>query len=174
MANTVPKRQNAVNSRPSSSGRTPAGDAFSRFAIQVIRLSARLTAAGDALAKPAGQTSARWLVMAAVEDEPATVARIARLLGLTRQSVQRVADVLEREGLTSFADNPEHRRARLLELTREGRTALGMIQAAQRDWANELGAEIGAEGLRRASGVLDRALDALTQRSPGTGADNGR
>jgi DNA-binding MarR family transcriptional regulator len=173
MAQTVPKRQNAVNRRRRSSRRTPAGDAFSWFAIQVIRLSARLTAAGDALARPAGQTSARWLVMAAVEHEPATVARIARVLGLTRQSVQRVADLLELEGLAWFIDNPEHRRARLLQLTPRGRAALATIQAAQREWANELGAEIGADGLTQASSVLDRVLDALTRRSPGPGADNG-
>ncbi len=52
-----------------------------------------LTAAGDVLARPAGQTSARWQVLAAVEDAPATVADVARALGLARQSVQREADL---------------------------------------------------------------------------------
>jgi DNA-binding MarR family transcriptional regulator len=172
MAGSVPKRQNTVNLMPGPRRprRTPAGDAFSWFAIQVIRLSGRLTAAGDALAKPVGQSSARWLVMAAVEDAPATVAQVSRLLGLTRQSVQRIADLLADDGLAVYEDNPGHRRAKLLSLTEVGRRTLATIQAAQATWANELGAEIGADGLRRTNEVLDSVLDLLTRRSPGSGS----
>ena len=54
--------------------------------------------ASGALAEPAGQTSARWRVLATVEDGPSTVAQVARSWGLARQSVQRVADVLVKEG----------------------------------------------------------------------------
>jgi DNA-binding MarR family transcriptional regulator len=164
MAATVSRRQHSVN-RDRRPRRTLAGDAFSRFAIQVIRLSARLTAAGDALARPAGQTSARWLVMAVIEDTPTTVAGVARILGLTRQSVQRVADLLEGDGLAMYQDNPGHRRARLLALTSAGRTALARIQVAQASWADELGAELGEEALRQASVVLDRALASMGRRS---------
>jgi hypothetical protein len=44
------------------------------------------------------------------------------------------------------------------------RSALGAIQAAQRPWADELGAQVGAEALRRAVALLDRVLEALTAR----------
>jgi DNA-binding MarR family transcriptional regulator len=145
--------------------RTPAGDAFSYFAIGVIRLSAQLEAAGDALARPAGQSSARWLVLAAVEDEPTTVAQVARRLGLARQSVQRVADILEREGLAAYDENPGHRRARLLRLTARGRDVLRSIQAAQRQWADELGARLGERDLRKAATTLERARAALAGRT---------
>lgn len=121
--------------------------------------------AGDALARPARQTAARWQVLAAAENGAVTVARIARILSLARQSVQRVADVLEREGLVAYADNPDHARAKLLRLTPLGRAALGTIQSAQRAWADELGAEIGERELRRASQVLDRVLAALQKRA---------
>jgi DNA-binding MarR family transcriptional regulator len=163
MVETLPKRQNTVNRRRRSR-RTPAGDAFSRFAIQVIRLSARLTAAGDALARPAGQTSARWLVMAVIEDAPATVASVARILGLTRQSVQRVADLLEADGLAVYEDNPGHRRAKLLALTPTGRRTLARIQVAQASWADELGAELGEDVLHRGSTVLDAVFASLAHR----------
>src|SRR6187200_2405200 len=98
--NTVPARQHAVNSAasdttPDSAPRTPAGDAFSGLVIRVFRLAGTLADEGDALARPAGQTTARWQVLAAIEDEPRSVADIARALGLARQSVQRVADALE-------------------------------------------------------------------------------
>jgi DNA-binding MarR family transcriptional regulator len=152
---TVPDRQHTVNLR------TPAGDAFSGLAYRVLRLAGLLAAAGDALAKPAGQTSARWQVLAAVEVEPAAVASIARALGLARQSVQRVADALEDGGLIAYEDNPRHRRARLVRLTPEGRAALATIQAAQAPWADALGGRVGADRLERTNRVLDQVLAAV-------------
>ena len=145
--------------------RTPAGDAVSLLAMQVLRLAGHLSAVGDALARPAGQTSARWQVLAAIEDQPATVASIARVLGLTRQSVQRVADLLAGERLAIYIDNPDDRRAMLLLLTAKGRSALRTIQAAQRVWADALGAELGEKELRVAGATLARMLDAVSHQS---------
>src|SRR4051794_21797749 len=129
MAGTIPSRQDAVNSR------SPEGDAISQLSVLVFRLNGVLAAAGDALAQPTGQTSARWRVLAAVEHTPMTVAQIARAWSLARQSVQRVADLLERDGLVAYEPNPAHRRASLLRLTPDGREALRRIQAAQQAWA---------------------------------------
>jgi DNA-binding MarR family transcriptional regulator len=141
--------------------RTPAGDAFTTLVVQILRLNGHLTAAGDALARPAGQSSARWQVMGVAEHGPSTVAQIARALGLARQSVQRVADLLARDALAEYATNPADRRADLFQLTAAGRDALRAIQAAQRSWADALGAEIGEDEMRRASEVLGRVLEAV-------------
>jgi DNA-binding MarR family transcriptional regulator len=141
--------------------RTPAGDALSALVVRVFRLNGLLTAEGDALARPAGQTTARWQVLAAAEHGTMTAAQIARALGLARQSVQRVADALEQGGLIAYADNPRHRRARLVTLTEAGRGTLAAIQAAQRPWADALGGSIGERDLRQATALLDRVLDAL-------------
>jgi DNA-binding MarR family transcriptional regulator len=146
--------------------RSPAGDAFSALVIRVLRLGGLLTAVGDRLAEPAGQTSARWQVLAAAEYAPGTVAQIARALGLARQSVQRVADLLERDGLAAYEDNPNDLRAKRLCLTPRGRAALATIQKAQRVWADELGASVGTADLRRASDVLDRVLADVQARHP--------
>jgi DNA-binding MarR family transcriptional regulator len=133
----------------------------SQLIVLVFRLNGMLTAAGDALAQPAGQTSARWRVLAAVEQTPMTVAQIARAWSLARQSVQRVADLLEQDGLVSYEANPAHRRASLVRLTPQGRSALRRIQAAQREWADEVGREIGVEDLATANRILARVLDTL-------------
>jgi DNA-binding MarR family transcriptional regulator len=140
--------------------RTAAGEALSRLVVLVFRLEGALKAVGDSLARPAGQTSARWRVLAAVESTPRSVAQIARAWSFARQSVQRVADELERDGLIAYAENPGHKRAKLVRLTPAGATALGRIQAAQRAWANELGGQIGVDDLERASEILARILDA--------------
>jgi len=166
MSPRIAQRQDAVKSPAEPASRTPAGDAFTALILQVVRLIRLFTAEGEALARPAGQTLARWLVLEAVEDGPATVAQIARTMALTRQSVQRVADLLERDGLAVYEENPRHRRAKLVRLTPQGRRVLGTIQAAQRVWADALGAEIGEADLRRASVVLDRVLRVLMGRRP--------
>lgn len=161
----VPERQYPVN-EPAGSGRsrTPAGDAFSALVVRLFRLNGLLAAEGETLTRPAGQTTARWQVMAAAEDAPVTVAQIARTLGLARQSVQRVADALEAAGLVRYEDNPRHRRARLVALTDAGRATLSAIQVAQRPWADALGAAIGETYLRQANAQLDRILGELAAR----------
>jgi DNA-binding MarR family transcriptional regulator len=167
MEPTVAARQHVVNNEDRPPSRTPAGDAFTTLLGQVIGLTRRFTTAGEALAKPAGQTLARWLVLETIQDRPATVAQIARTLLLARQGVQRLADVLARDGLAAYQDNPAHRRAKLLRITPQGRTTLRSIQTAQAAWADALGAKIGEAELRQASILLDQVLQAVRGQVPG-------
>ena len=148
-------RQHAVKSNPLPP-RTVQGNALSVLVVQIMQLNGLLLDAGDALAAPAGQTSARWQILAAVEDAPRSVADIARSMNLARQSVQRIADLLVEDGLGSYEENPAHVRAKLLCLTASGCRTLARIQAAQARWANELAAELDLEQLRVASDLLDR------------------
>ena len=166
MKPTVAARQHVVNGDDRPPSRTPAGDALTALLGQVSALTRRFTTAGEALAKPAGQTLARWLVLETIQDQPVTVAQIARTLLLARQGVQRLADLLVRDGLAAYEDNPAHRRAKLLRITPPGRTALRGIQRAQVAWADALGAEVGEEDLRQASILLDRVLQALRRHAP--------
>jgi DNA-binding MarR family transcriptional regulator len=144
----VAKRQRAVKSRG------PKAEAFSALVVQALKLAAALEQAGNALARPAGQSTARWQVLAAVEHEPATVASIARALSHTRQSVQRVADLLVADGLARYMANPAHQRAKLLQLTSAGLTALRTIQAAQAEWARAIAAELEPDRLDHARTTL--------------------
>jgi DNA-binding MarR family transcriptional regulator len=155
MAGRLAKRQNAVKSADAGA------QALRNLVVDVFRLNGMLVAAGDALAAPARQSSARWRVLAAVEDSPQTVSQIARSWSLARQSVQRVADLLERDGLVAYEDNPAHRRASLVRLTPEGRSALRRIQTSQRAWAAAVAEQIGAADLETAGAILRRVQDAL-------------
>jgi DNA-binding MarR family transcriptional regulator len=163
MTRKVAKGQDAV--KPGTP-RTPAGDAFTDFLMRVFPLDRRFTASGEALAKGAGQSLARWLVLEMVQDDPATVSDVARRLGLTRQAVQRLADLLVEDGLAAYEDNPRHRRAKLLRISPTGLARLREIQEAQRGWANRLGVELGQAELGRASAFLDRVLEVVTRELP--------
>ena len=157
MSKTIEKRQDAVKLPP----RKPAGAAFDAVLGKVIELQRLFTTTGEALATPAGQTLARWLVLAQCAEESSSVADIARRLHLARQSVQRVADLLEAEGLCTYEANPRHRRAKLLALTDTGRATLAVIERAQVAWSNELGAAIGEPLLRQANEALAALLEVV-------------
>lgn len=132
----------------------------------MLRLHGSFTAAGEALAKPAGQTLARWLVLAQCQEAPATVSDIARRLRLARQSVQRVADLVVADGLCVYQANPHHQRAKLLELTPDGRSALNSIDAAQHAWCDTLGETIGEPTLRRTAAALQRVTSSVEAKPP--------
>jgi len=152
----IESRQHVVKlNRPD---RTVEGDAFSKLAILALRLGGHLTSAGDAIAKPAGQTSARWQVLAAARHGSMSVAQIAKVLGVARQGIQRLADVLEGEGLVVYLDNPSHQRAKLVGLTEKGAEALAIIDAGQAAWANALGAELGKEAIDRAVEAMEKVI----------------
>jgi DNA-binding MarR family transcriptional regulator len=149
--------------------RSAAGSVLTDLILEVFRLNGRLLAAGDRLTRPAGQTSARWQVLGAIDGEPRSVSQIARAMGLTRQSVQRLADRLHAAGLVTYADNPSHRRAKLVSLTADGRSVLDRITQRQVAWVNRLAAGTGEAELRRALAVLRsfrQTLQAAQRKQP--------
>lgn len=144
--------------------RTPGGDAFTHLVVEVAWLGGLFTAAGEALAKVGNQTLARWVILDSIEDKPSTVAQIARQRHIARQAVQRVADLLERDGLARYEPNPDHRRAKLLRPTARGREALRAISVEQKGWADALGAQVGVGKLRTTTRTIEQVRRAVTSR----------
>jgi len=140
---------------------TARGLEFSELLVEVFRVNGLLLSAGDQLARPAGLTSARWQVLGVVDHEPATVAQVARIMGLTRQTVQQTANALARDRMIVFQDNPRDRRARLIALTPRGRSALRQVERRQAAWANEVADRMTVAELRAATGTLRDLGDLL-------------
>ena len=135
--------------------------AVTELVVRTFRLNGILLGIGESLSQPAGLTSARWQVLGAVLREPLPVAGIARAMGLTRQSVQRNANLLVETGLAVYLDNPAHRRAKLLAPTETGRLAIRRIAVDQHSWARALTERIGDARLRQAVDILDDVITAL-------------
>jgi DNA-binding MarR family transcriptional regulator len=127
----------------------------------IYELAGRLRKRGDDIAATVGQTQARWQVMSAASGQPMSVPQIARRLGLTRQAVQRTADLLVDEGLAGYAGNPDHRASPHLILTKRGREALGRLTATARAGNEALGSKLGALDLPALRRDLRRLLVAL-------------
>ncbi|MFF4088147.1 MarR family winged helix-turn-helix transcriptional regulator [Streptomyces nigra] len=136
-------------------------DLLSRSALVVFRLNGQFLAVAEELARPAGLTASWWQVLGAVLREPLPVAAVARAMGITRQSVQRVADLLVDKGLAEYRPNPAHRRAKLLAPTEAGRAAVARIDPGHAAFADRLAEAMGEEELAEAVRVLERLSDVL-------------
>lgn len=139
--------------------------AFTQVVLETFRLNGRFIAAGDRLVKPINLTSARWQVMGAIRNQKSTVADIARHMGLQRQSVQRTVDVLVKEGFVHLVDNPNHRRAKLVVLTRKGWATIKRANALRIGWAKKSSQGITAAELEIAAQVLRKIRHKLGDRS---------
>jgi DNA-binding MarR family transcriptional regulator len=129
-------------------------DVWSTFALSIFKLNGLLMRVGEDITQAIGQSSARWQVLGRAY-EPQTVANMARDIGHTRQSVQRVADVLAREGLVVYKDNPADRRAQLLELTPQGLEVLTAIYVRQQEWSQRIMAKLNPEQLVEIADALE-------------------
>lgn len=127
----------------------------------IYELAGRLRVRGDGIAATVGQTQARWQVLSAASGDPLSVPQIARRLGITRQAVQRLADLLASEGLASYADNPDHKSSPHLILTKAGRDALARLTRSARAGQEELAAGLETVDVARLRRDLRTLLDAI-------------
>ncbi|MFD7434778.1 MarR family winged helix-turn-helix transcriptional regulator [Streptomyces sp. NPDC059861] len=138
-------------------------DLFSRGALGVFRLNGQFLAVAEELASPAGLTAAWWQVLGAVLPEPLPVAGIARAMGITRQSVQRIADLLVERGLAEYRPNPAHRRAKLLAPTEAGFAAVRRIDPGHAEFADRLAQALGEEEFEATVRMLERLSRVLDE-----------
>ncbi|TDU84197.1 DNA-binding MarR family transcriptional regulator [Kribbella voronezhensis] len=137
---------------------------LSAAALTAFKLNGQFLELAEHLARPAGLTATWWQVLGAVLHQPLSVSAIAREMGITRQAVQRTADVLVDRGLAEYHDNPAHRRAKLVALTPEGRAANSAIGPHHAQHARQLSGVLGEDQLADAVAALTKlseALDAL-------------
>lgn len=134
--------------------------------LAVFRLNGALISAGDDLVSDLDLTSARWQVLGAIalQPSPAPVVRLAESMGLARQSVQRIADDLAEEGIVSYAENPNHRRAKLVVLTSKGQALYEAATRRQAPWAAALTAGLSVEDLKTTLKTLQCLRDQLTSK----------
>lgn len=133
-------------------------------ALTAFKLNGQFLELAEHLARPVGVTAAWWQVLGAVLHTPLTVSAIAREMGITRQAVQRTADVLEGKGLIEYHDNPAHRRAKLVAITAEGLESVRAINPHHAQHAAQLSELLGQEAFAEAVAALTKlsqALDAL-------------
>ena len=139
----------------------------------VYELAGRFREAGEAIARTVGQTQARWQVMSAASADARTVPQIARRLGVTRQNVQRIADLLVAENWATYELNPDHRASPFLVLTKRGRGSLGQLTAAAEHHHAKLARKLGSTDinalhrqLRRLAAIAEGGRPSARRKKP--------
>ena len=148
---------------------TPEQELLTRAALTAFRLNGQFLGVAEELARPAGLTAARWQVLGAVLREPLPVAGVARAMGITRQAVQRIADVLVDLGLAEYRPNPAHRRAKLLAATEAGYAAVRRIGPGHAAFSAALAEAVGP-GVVEVVEALERLSAALSTVAPDASA----
>lgn len=113
------------------------------------------------MAHSLGLTSARWKVVGvvALASSGVTVPGIARVLGQSRQAVQRITDVMEKDGLITYGANPDHKRSVLVSLTDEGQEVYSALREVQDPWAIDSTEDIPVEQLESALTLVRRLIN---------------
>jgi len=154
---------------PEPPQQSTAGEVLTDVILTTFQLNARLMEVAQELAVAGELTAARWQVLGGVLDEPRTVAEIGRRMGMTRQGVQRIADLLVESNLAEYRSNPAHRRAKLLTCTESGYWAIRRITMLQHPWGNRIGDEIGVEKLKNALSTMRQLVAVLEADQPREG-----
>lgn len=136
--------------------RSKGGDAVSNLLLATFKLNGVFLAAADKISAPSGLTAARWQVLGTLMWGDMTVSGVAREMGLSRQAVQRIANVLAKEGLIAFLDNPNDKRAKLASATNAGREAIHSLAERQHIWANTTAAGIDPSEIELAVKVMKK------------------
>ncbi|OUX32492.1 MAG: hypothetical protein CBE20_07970 [Gammaproteobacteria bacterium TMED260] len=133
---------------------------FLDLVLSLFRLNGLLIAEGDAMTKQLGLTHARWKVIGAIALSSAglTVPGIARVLGQSRQAVQRITDVMVEDGLLLYTENPKHKRSALVTLSEDGKETYNLLREVQDPWAIENTEDIPTEELETTLRLVRRLI----------------
>ena len=133
---------------------------FLDLVLSVFRLNGLLIAQGDDMTEGLGLTHARWKVIGAIalSNNGLTVPGIARVLGQSRQAVQRITDVMVEDGLLEYHENPKHKRSVLVLLSDQGKEIYNTLREVQDPWAIDATQDIPVEELETALRLIRRLI----------------
>ena len=107
-------------------------------------------------------TSKRGLLKSLQLRGPQTMPQLARARPVSRQHVRAVIEPLVAEGLVEFADNPEHRRSKLVQLTAKGLARVQQIDAREAKFWTDLKKAFHSKDVEAAAALLWRFNEFLS------------
>ena len=145
--------------------RTTKGETLTKIILKTFRFNGELLSVGNQLTRPYGLTGARWQVMGAIdlEGKLLTVPQIARHMGLTRQAVQRIVNDLIQLDMLILSENPDHKRAPLVSISKAGKAVMKEIDQVQTAWVNDLAKDLAEKHLKQALEVLENVRERTEQ-----------
>lgn len=106
------------------------------------------------------------LVVIMDAPDPPTVSEVGRVLGYSRQSVQRAVNKLAELGLVRTVDNPRHKRAPIYIATPEGVERTRLVRMPALSLAGQLATDFSDQDTDRLVRELHRLLDCIVALNP--------
>ena len=133
----------------------------------VHRIRGRLREPFQAAHAGTGLSDMEMTVLTAVFEaqQSPTVPRIGRSLGHPRQVIQRAANALVEQGLITFQDNPDHKRANLLVITDKGKQLKRTTKTETDKIAASILRAVDADAVREATRLLNKIRHQLESHS---------
>ncbi|EAR61315.1 MarR family winged helix-turn-helix transcriptional regulator [Neptuniibacter caesariensis] len=134
----------------------PKNEIFTQVVLEVFKVGGLLNIDGDKLTKEFGLTASRWKILGAImlSDNPVTVPEIGRYMGQSRQAVQRLVDVMAKDGLLTMTENPNHKRAKYIQMTTKAVDIYKQLDMKQVKWAEGLSSDLSTSEMESALKVL--------------------
>jgi DNA-binding MarR family transcriptional regulator len=129
---------------------------FTKVVLEVFKVGGLLNIDGDKLTKEFGLTASRWKILGAIElsKNLLTVPEIARYMGQSRQAVQRLVDLMVKDGLLIMTENPNHKRANFIRMTDKASAIYKQLGMRQIKWATDLSSNLTASDMESTLKVL--------------------
>lgn len=109
-------------------------------------------------------SSAKRSVLLEIQQTgPLTVPQLARTRRVSRQSIQKVVNLLCREGRVVFVDNPHHKRSKQVALTEVGGEYLQLMMQKEYDSFRRMNLELTPKDLYHAGHVMAQVRGSIDE-----------
>lgn len=142
-------------------------DTISKFSRSIFTVNGLLLDAGNSVAKPLNLSVAKWHVLGRANYKSRTVADIARYIGVSRQSVQRIANELKKDNLIKFSPHEIDGRTQIVVLTDKGRTALKQLYENDKQWSEGFMSNINRAELEQITNQLSKISEKIAKYNGG-------
>ena len=136
---------------------------------RLFELAVLLVDAMDRGLSARGLTRARAELIWRLQRGPKTQRELSQMLQCTPRNVTGLVDALQAAGFVGRCPHPTDRRATLVTLTEQGRTAAAAWQGGYQELATLLFADLAAADLDRFVTTIDRMLEQLRDATSVTG-----
>lgn len=144
--------------------RTEAGQAIEDLIIEIVATFFLLRAEGMRIGVVSPSGEGYWSVLRLLKiNGPQTVPQIARYRYVPRQSVQKLANEMLKDGVIELVNNPAHKRSKLLRLTSRGDIVFQEMSDRIAKLAETLAKQQDAAQLQNAADVVKKLHEQLRE-----------
>ncbi len=142
--------------------RTQAGQAIEDLIVEIVATFFLLRAEGMRIGVVSSSGEGYWSVLRLLKVRgPQTVPQLARYRYVPRQSVQKLANEMLKDGVIEFLNNPAHKRSKLLRLTPKGEAVFQEMSDRIATLAETLAKQQDTAQLQNAANVVKQLHEQL-------------